>query len=184
MHKTQVQSLICEYPMCHRAAKPMCHNYWACTLESASGNYGVPVPKLLTPTCREPEPHKESHHNKEPVPQTDSSPRSPQPGKSPQSNEDPAQQKNKHATWSQNYSLNYRMEAVLTSMETTIRESVCTLPSALGWPGALLLSSHLERNLFFWVKGLNSRLKIFSKPCFKIQPLLLHLWRTGSIDVV
>ena len=37
MQGTRVLSLVWEYPTCHGATKPMCHNYWAC------------VPQLLSP---------------------------------------------------------------------------------------------------------------------------------------
>ena len=33
MQETGVQSLVWEDPTCLRAAKPVCHNYWACALE-------------------------------------------------------------------------------------------------------------------------------------------------------
>ena len=35
VQRTQVRSLVQEDPTCRRAAKPMCHNYWPCTLEPA-----------------------------------------------------------------------------------------------------------------------------------------------------
>ena len=35
----RVQSLIREDPTCHGATKSVCHNYWACVLESGSHNY-------------------------------------------------------------------------------------------------------------------------------------------------
>ena len=38
MQGTRVRSLVMEYPTCRRAAKPVRHNYWACTLEPASHN--------------------------------------------------------------------------------------------------------------------------------------------------
>ena len=34
-----VLSLVREDPTCHRATKPVCHNYGACALEPASHNY-------------------------------------------------------------------------------------------------------------------------------------------------
>ena len=49
MQGTQVQALVQEDPTCRRAAKPMCHNYWACALEPASHNYWARVPQLLSP---------------------------------------------------------------------------------------------------------------------------------------
>ena len=36
---TQVRALVWEGPTCRGAANPVCHNYWACTLEPASHNY-------------------------------------------------------------------------------------------------------------------------------------------------
>ena len=39
MQGTRVQALVWEDPRCCRAAKPMRHNYRACTLEPASHNY-------------------------------------------------------------------------------------------------------------------------------------------------
>ena len=39
MQGTRVQSLVREDPTCHRATKPVHHNYWACALEPASHNY-------------------------------------------------------------------------------------------------------------------------------------------------
>ena len=37
--KTQVQFLMREDLICHRATKPMCHNYLACALGSQSHDY-------------------------------------------------------------------------------------------------------------------------------------------------
>ena len=51
MQGTQVRSLAREYPTCHRAAKPVHCNYWACTLEPVSHNYWAFVPQLLKPAC-------------------------------------------------------------------------------------------------------------------------------------
>ena len=42
MQGTRVRALVREYPTCHGATKPMCHNYWACALEPASYNYWSP----------------------------------------------------------------------------------------------------------------------------------------------
>ena len=44
-------------PTCRRATKPLCHNYWACTLEPASHNYWALEPQLLKPTRLEPRVH-------------------------------------------------------------------------------------------------------------------------------
>ena len=43
-----VQSLVWEHSTC-RAAKPMCHKYWACTLELWSHNYGACAPMACAP---------------------------------------------------------------------------------------------------------------------------------------
>ena len=76
---TWVQTLVWEDSTCCGAAKPMCHNYWACTLKPASHNYWARMPQLLKPTCLEPMLlNKRSHHTA-----TKSSPCSPQLGKSP-----------------------------------------------------------------------------------------------------
>ena len=65
---TRVQSLIQEEPACHGAAKPVCHNYWACTLEPASHNYWAHVPQLLKPARLEPVlRNKRSHRNEKPA---------------------------------------------------------------------------------------------------------------------
>ena len=42
MQGIRVRALVREDPTCHRATKPVCHNYWAC------------VPQLLKPACLEP----------------------------------------------------------------------------------------------------------------------------------
>ena len=44
-----VQALVREDPTCRGATKPVCHNYWAYTLEPASHNYWAHVPQLLKP---------------------------------------------------------------------------------------------------------------------------------------
>ena len=49
MQETQVRPLVWEDPTCHRATKPMHHNYWACTLEPEDHNYGAHMPQL--PNC-------------------------------------------------------------------------------------------------------------------------------------
>ena len=76
MQGTRVQALVREDPTCHGAAKPVCHNYWACTLEPASHNYWACVPQLLKPTRLEPmlckkgshRNEKPAHHNEEQPP--------------------------------------------------------------------------------------------------------------------
>ena len=58
---TRVRALVWEDPTCHRAAKPMCHNYR--TLCSRAHE-----PQLLKPACLEPMLHnKRSHHNEKPA---------------------------------------------------------------------------------------------------------------------
>ena len=44
MQETQVQSLIQEDPTCHRATKPVHHNYWSCALGPWSCNYWAQEP--------------------------------------------------------------------------------------------------------------------------------------------
>ena len=39
MQGTRVRALAREDPTFHRTTKPVCHNYWACTLGPASHNY-------------------------------------------------------------------------------------------------------------------------------------------------
>ena len=57
-----------EDPTCRGSSKPMCHNYWACTLEPARHNYWALVPQILKPTCLEPMlRNKRSHLNEKPV---------------------------------------------------------------------------------------------------------------------
>ena len=82
MQETRVRSLVWEDPACHRATKPVCHNYWACALEPASHNYWACVPQLLKPACLEPMLLNErSHRNENPRTAMKSSPRSEQPEK-------------------------------------------------------------------------------------------------------
>ena len=71
MQGTRVQSPGQKDPTCHRATRPVCHNYWACVLQ------------LLEPTCQEPVLHdKRSHHSdKAHAPQLESSPQPLQPEK-------------------------------------------------------------------------------------------------------
>ena len=68
MQGTWVRALVWEDPTCHRATKPLRHNYWACTLEPASHNYWACVPQLLKPTRLEPVLcNKRSHRNEKPA---------------------------------------------------------------------------------------------------------------------
>ena len=39
MSETWVQSLIWKDPTCHGATEPVCHNYWACALESGGCDF-------------------------------------------------------------------------------------------------------------------------------------------------
>ena len=81
---TRVRALVREDPTCHRASKPVRHNYWACALEPASHDYRAHVPQLLKPMCLEP-----VLCNKKP-PQWGA--HAPQLGRKPvRSNEDPTQ---------------------------------------------------------------------------------------------
>ena len=68
MQATEVWGLVREDPTCHRATKPVHHNYWACPLEPASHNYWAHVPRLLKPTRLEPMlRNKRSHRNEKPA---------------------------------------------------------------------------------------------------------------------
>ena len=68
MQGTRISALVQEDPTCRRAAKPVHHNYWACSLEPTSHNYWAWVPQLLKPTHLEPELcNKRSHHNEKPA---------------------------------------------------------------------------------------------------------------------
>ena len=68
MQGTWAQALVWEDPTCHRATKPMRHNYWACALEPMSHNYWAHTPQILKPM--RPEPmlcNKRSYHNEKPA---------------------------------------------------------------------------------------------------------------------
>ena len=68
MQGTRVWALVREDPTCHRATKPVRHNYWACALEPASHNYWACEPQLLKPVCLEPVLcNKRSPHNEKPA---------------------------------------------------------------------------------------------------------------------
>ena len=56
MQETRVQSLIQEDPTCQGAAKPMCHNYWACALKPRSRNSWAWVLQMLSPCAATAEP--------------------------------------------------------------------------------------------------------------------------------
>ena len=49
MQGTRVRSLVREDTTCHRATKPVRHNYWACALEPTSHSYWDHTPQLLKP---------------------------------------------------------------------------------------------------------------------------------------
>ena len=68
MQGTWVRALVREDPMCCGATKPVCLNYWACTLEPVSHNYWDCVPQLLKPACLEPMLlNKRSHRSEKPA---------------------------------------------------------------------------------------------------------------------
>ena len=54
MQGSWVRALVREDPTCRGATKPMCHNYWDCTLEPTSHNYWACMPQLLKPVSLEP----------------------------------------------------------------------------------------------------------------------------------
>ena len=60
MQGTWVQSLVWEDSTCHRATKPVRHNYWACTLEPTSHNYWARTPRACAPQQEKP-PQQEAH---------------------------------------------------------------------------------------------------------------------------
>ena len=68
MQGTQVRALVWEDPTCHRATKPVRHNFWACALEPVSHNYWAYEPQLRKPACLEPVIcNKRSHDNEKPT---------------------------------------------------------------------------------------------------------------------
>ena len=79
MQGTRVWSLVREDPTCRRATKPMCHNYWACTLEPTCHNYWARVPQRLKPPHpRARAPQREATATRSPRTTMKSSPHSPQ----------------------------------------------------------------------------------------------------------
>ena len=60
MEGTWVRSPVSKDPTCHGATKPMCHNYWASTLEPTSCSYGAHMPQLLKPVL-----HNKGSHRSE-----------------------------------------------------------------------------------------------------------------------
>ena len=65
MQGTRVRSLVQEDPTCRGTTKPVCHNYWACTLEPVSHNSWALVPQLLKPARLEPVLHNKRSHRSE-----------------------------------------------------------------------------------------------------------------------
>ena len=51
MQETPVWSLVWKDLTCHRAAKPFCHNHWACALEPGNHSSWAHVQRLLKPVC-------------------------------------------------------------------------------------------------------------------------------------
>ena len=65
---TWVRALVQEDPTCRGAAKPVHHDYWACTLEPTSHNYWAHMPQLLKPMHLEPMlRHKRGHRGEKPT---------------------------------------------------------------------------------------------------------------------
>ena len=62
MQGTQVRALVGEDSTCRRANKPVCHNYWTCTLEPASYNYWAREPQLLSLRATTTEAHMPRSH--------------------------------------------------------------------------------------------------------------------------
>ena len=92
MQKKWVQSVIWEDPTCHRATKPVCHNYWACALEPGTHNYWALAPQILKPVYpRDHALQQEKSLQLEASAPLESSLCLPQLEKSPCSNEDPTQ---------------------------------------------------------------------------------------------
>ena len=85
------------------------------------------------------------------------------------------------------WSLGCRMEVVLADMKTV--SSLYISIRALGRPHALSRSSSILKGIFFFWVDLNSKLKIFSKPCWKqrcchsgfVVPFTEHRQRGFSI---
>ena len=66
---TRVWALVWGDPTCRGATKPVCHNYWACTLELVSHDYWAHEPQLLKPAHLEPVLcNKRSHCKEKPMP--------------------------------------------------------------------------------------------------------------------
>ena len=54
MQGTRVRALVWEDPTCRGAAKPVCHNCWACALEPVGHNYWAHVPRARAPQQEKP----------------------------------------------------------------------------------------------------------------------------------
>ena len=68
MQVTEVQALVRRDTTCRGAAKPLRHNYWACTLEPMSHNYWAHARQLLKPARLEPVfCSKRRHRNEKPL---------------------------------------------------------------------------------------------------------------------
>ena len=68
MQGTPIWSLVWEDPTCHGATEPVCHNFWACTLEPMSRNLWAHVLQLLKPRSWSPcSPGKTDHCNEKPT---------------------------------------------------------------------------------------------------------------------
>ena len=73
MQEKRVRSLIQLDPTCHKAIKPMCHNYWACALEprnpttepTYSNYWSLHTPEPMLRDQRSHCDEKPMHHNKE-----------------------------------------------------------------------------------------------------------------------
>ena len=133
MQGTRVRALVREDPTCRRAAKPVRHNYWACTLDPASHNYRARVPQLLKPARLEPVPcNKRSHWIRNQCTTTKSSPRSLQLEKACEQQQRPNTAKNKnkinkfikkkqnknHILMAPKFRLDQLVERILTSFLT------------------------------------------------------------------
>ena len=87
---TRVWALVRKDPTCRRAARPVCHNCWACTLEPMSHNYWAHVSQLLKPVRLEPVLcNGRSHCNETPAHHNEEGPQLTATRESPHSNGDP-----------------------------------------------------------------------------------------------
>ena len=79
MQGIMVWSLVQDDPICWGATKPVCHNYWAWTLEPVHCNYWAHVQQLLKPVC--PKAQEKPLQWEARAPKLESSPHSPRLGK-------------------------------------------------------------------------------------------------------